>query len=342
MFDDSNGRNINENQHDEAVVFDDLHLYAAEIDHYFNTVGNADFMADDKNESLASRNPSTSNALVDSVPTSIISTSSILASNELMANEISKRQKFDNEDTTFHEPNSTEILPIKNGSGTVTWAKESYEIPQNISSSDGVLNDHATFISSAFSSVTPQPKSSYVYDSTHETRMEFLTRSPRLMQNCVNGYDFKGLQTLIDEICLEDCKFKTPALSQELVGRHMIMKYWESALTAIPDLILVYKSPEVHYRVISLKALSVGTVILNGNTDDYLWNFLKYGEVSDSDNELKLRVDALIEAKKQISFTYKSVHHFVLNDSKTHIERFIATRRSIEVEECTSQVTSTK
>ena len=347
----------NEQAEIESVMDTINDLFDAEIDHYFNTIGNADFVAGDnvyqsaavfadeeiKFATNSKQRPASTTTDTDSAPSS--STLSKLVDTEQIKNEATKRQKFNEEATTFHEPNSTGIVPPKNSSGTVTWAKESYEIPRTISNSgDGFVNDNATYVSSNYSSVTPKPKSPYIFDPMHETRMEFLTRSPRLMQNCVNGYDFAGLKILVDEIFVEDCKFKTPALPKELVGRNVIVRYWESVLTAAPDLIVVLKSPEVNFRVISIKVLSVGTSILRGSKDDHLWNFLKYGK-DDNDvygKQLKLRVDALIEANKQVRFTSRSILHLVLNESRTHFERFISTRRSLEIEECSPQITSKK
>ena len=315
-----------ENADLESVMETVNSIFDAEIDNNFDTTNNTDLVVNDSSSqsniasteiklALSSKRRIV-NALADNNMATSSSTSSILVANELLKYDTTKRQKIDNEDTN--------------------------EIPQNMSSSsEGIANDNVSYASSNFSSVTPRPKSPYVYDSTQDTRMEFLTRSPQLMQDCVNGYDFEGLQTLIDEVFLADCKFKTAALPQELEGRHIIMKYWES-LTAMPDLILIFKSSVMNPRVISVKSLAVGTSVFRDCKNDYFYNFLKYGEVSDADKELKLRVDAMIEAKKQISFTYRSILHLVLNESKTHIERFVATRGSLEVEECSPQVTSTK
>ena len=63
-----------------------------------------------------------------------------------------------------------------------------------------------------------------------ETRYHYLTQCLYSVAELMNTRDKKGLEAVIQDIFLEDCIFKSPALKQHVIGREHVQEYFRSIM----------------------------------------------------------------------------------------------------------------
>lgn len=162
-------------------------------------------------------------------------------------------------------------------------------------------------------------------------RIKYLIQVPSLVAKYVNSGDDERLKALIYDVCVEDCRCKSSSMSAELVGRDYILEHFGSLTRSCPDYVMQYKPPTVHRRTISAALSSCGTRVI-ADPKSYLFDHLKYGR---TDNVAFVRARKLMEAieasGKRAAFKAKSIVHLVVNKEMTHIERWIALRKSVEI-----------
>ena len=66
-----------------------------------------------------------------------------------------------------------------------------------------------------------------------------------MVTELLNSKNSESLDTVLNDICLEDCVFKSPALKVPVVGRHHIQEFFRSIMRSSDSIhIEIYKCEE--------------------------------------------------------------------------------------------------
>lgn len=230
------------------------------------------------------------------------------------------------------------------GPKSVDNAKESASRPvkpsnveQSSSSSKRSYSTHTPDTATAdIESVRSQTsKRSKIGPSEGESRVSYLTRMFTLLRGAVNAGNEEQIEAIINESCLPDCVFKTPALSTEVRGRDLIFRAYVSMLRLHPDIIMMETAPPaIDHRVITTATTLMGTRVGNDAGNEFLYNFATHGvDPRMKFAEVRTAVLALIDAGKPISFRMKTYVHLVLNAEMTHVAKWLVVYRYVTVSE---------
>ena len=176
-------------------------------------------------------------------------------------------------------------------------------------------------------------------------RYAYLLTVPQLIGNAVNAADFKLLSETVNKAFIPQCKFRTSALSQDLIGRNYINELYTGVVRLIPDFIIKILPPDVNERILTSKAFSVGTrhATLQSDSSDYLFDHLKHNENEDestSRKEARTVSKQLLEEKKPFAFQSKSLIHLVFNKEYTHFIMFVSVTKDDEIKETPIVITN--
>ena len=173
-------------------------------------------------------------------------------------------------------------------------------------------------------------------------RMDELLAFPQIYQDAVNSQNIDLVQNLINEYMLEDCLFKTPALSQPVKGRHYIISLLESIFRCVKHFQLTFN--EVHLSEDKNIVIASGTgegVVVRRDTSDNLWNDVANGHENVSyRDKVRMRIrrfftnyieDGVFSCGFAIKVGVSIIVHFVMNKEKTHFESIIGSRKSIKL-----------
>ena len=69
-----------------------------------------------------------------------------------------------------------------------------------------------------------------------EARYRYLLSCLNSLAIIMNTRDLKRLETLVHDICLENCSFKGPALKVPVVGRENVIEFYRSIMRASEDI----------------------------------------------------------------------------------------------------------
>lgn len=176
-----------------------------------------------------------------------------------------------------------------------------------------------------------EPKNSVIITPEQRKRLKHLLEVPFLLAKFINSGDEEGLKTLIHDVCIENCRCKSPSLAMELIGRDYIIEHFAALTRSFPDYVMQFKPPTVRQRTISAALSSCGTRVLV-DPKSYLFDHLKYGRAeSVSFTRARKLVEAIESSGKRASFKAKSLLHLIVNKEMTHIERWVSLRKSMEI-----------
>lgn len=114
-------------------------------------------------------------------------------------------------------------------------------------------------IESVISQTTQASKKSKADSLDGESRISYLTQVFSLLRAAINSGNEDQIEAIINESCVADCKFKTPALPVEVRGREFISRAYISVLRLHPDIILMETAPTVvDHRVITSATTMIG------------------------------------------------------------------------------------
>ena len=69
-----------------------------------------------------------------------------------------------------------------------------------------------------------------------QARYLYLLQNLYTVADLVNKRDLKGIESIVQDICLESCTFKTPALKEPVIGRDHILEFFRSVMRVGDDL----------------------------------------------------------------------------------------------------------
>jgi hypothetical protein len=168
-------------------------------------------------------------------------------------------------------------------------------------------------------------------DGISGSRLDTLLQVPAAIAMCINSGDEIGLMGIIEEAFLPDCVVKTPALSKELVGRQHLKEYFFSINRAVPDFVCIVSESTLNFRVISASFKNFGTRVASDKSD-YLYDYVKHGR--DHNNlfvEARDKSNALIKEGSVVRFCSRSFMHLILNKDMTHVEKYVAVRKALNI-----------
>jgi len=167
-------------------------------------------------------------------------------------------------------------------------------------------------------------------------RLRHLIEAPLRKIRCINASNLKGIQRIIEDICLEDCSVKFLALKDPLIGRHHYLELFLSLLRMCPDYLLKHKKTVYNQKlnVISVFTVATGTKQYSDRSE-YMVNFLRFGEKDKTtavENEKFITAYDTIERNGgRAIFTTHTVQNWVLNEDRTKVCRIVVIPKFVSI-----------
>ena len=172
------------------------------------------------------------------------------------------------------------------------------------------------------------------YQQPRETRIKYLLRFPRLMQEFSNAGDFDKLMVLFNDVFIPDCLLLTHAIPP-ILGREKICQLLRYLQRGIPDYFVMFSNVvRTKRRLITMKGNSFGTFpFANSNTKSFVDPFENVPiETFDEYHQAQKQIyDTLKSQSKDIKFERRVTWYLVLSKDRQHIEKMMACNSKIDL-----------
>ena len=147
-----------------------------------------------------------------------------------------------------------------------------------------------------------------------------------------NLKDLVSVRQIIRDICLPNCNLRTSAKPDEVCGREKVFEFFQTYAQGCPDIFMIPSPAQFNVRVISFVSFERGTRS-NFQFSDRLYDYF-YHDKKTRDPRYCLernKYDILRRSGLPIPFVGSSFVNFILNEEMTHVEKYIHTRKDVQV-----------